>query len=295
MIRTPTVFILGAGASMPYGYPSGEKLRDKIIEGLKTKNSSIFKELVSNQGFSEDEITDFKDNFFYSGKSSIDAFLEHRTEFIDIGKLVIAISLIPNENLRRLFTSGNGRWYRYFYNRLNTSFDDFDLNKISFITFNYDRSLEQFLFTALKNSYGKTDEECASKLKGIPIIHLHGKLDDLDWETDNGRPYQANRGYGSYLKQSADKIKIIHEDISEDKSFEDAHNLLEGAEKIHFLGFGYNKTNVKRLNIPDGKLIHGTARGMSSTEKTDASQLINGIGLHSDDVYQYMRSFVQFD
>jgi len=32
MILTPTVFVLGAGASWHYGYPTGEKLVDRVIE-----------------------------------------------------------------------------------------------------------------------------------------------------------------------------------------------------------------------------------------------------------------------
>ncbi len=32
MIEQETVFILGAGASFPYGYPNGDELRKSIIE-----------------------------------------------------------------------------------------------------------------------------------------------------------------------------------------------------------------------------------------------------------------------
>lgn len=34
MINTPTVFILGAGASVPYGYPTGASLRASIIRNF---------------------------------------------------------------------------------------------------------------------------------------------------------------------------------------------------------------------------------------------------------------------
>ena len=32
MITKPTVFILGAGASKPYGYPTGDGLKDFIVD-----------------------------------------------------------------------------------------------------------------------------------------------------------------------------------------------------------------------------------------------------------------------
>jgi hypothetical protein len=37
VIRTPTLFILGAGASCPYGLPSGTKLLLQSLESLKLK------------------------------------------------------------------------------------------------------------------------------------------------------------------------------------------------------------------------------------------------------------------
>jgi hypothetical protein len=53
VITTPTTFILGAGASMPYGFPSGENLVTNVIEILrKPKFFHYF-------GFSEGEITEF--------------------------------------------------------------------------------------------------------------------------------------------------------------------------------------------------------------------------------------------
>lgn len=300
MIETPTVFILGAGASIPYGYPSGEKLRDEICYELKDPSHPYTRELLTH-GFSEKEILEFRNNFYYSGLTSIDAFLEHRTEFIDIGKLTIARSLIPHENLDDLFETGDGRWYRYFYDRINTSFEEFDKNNFSVITFNYDRSFEQFLFTALKNTYGKSDELCASKLEKIPIVHVYGNLSDLDWQSSKGRPYKSDLYYEDFLKQSADSIKIIHEDIDEIESFKEAHKLIENAKKIIFFGFSYNRINVKRLKIPptNGKRIVGTTYGLEKSEVNAARKLFNRgtdltAGSHID-ILLYLRRYFHFE
>lgn len=84
-----------------------------------------------------------------------------------------------------------GDWYQYFCDKLNTSFEEFDQNKISIITFNYDRSLEHSLFTALKNSYAKNDRDCASKLKNIPIVHVYGQLGYLPWQDHIERPIRG--------------------------------------------------------------------------------------------------------
>jgi len=38
VITSPTVFVLGAGASIPYGFPSGEKLAESIAHQLMNGN-----------------------------------------------------------------------------------------------------------------------------------------------------------------------------------------------------------------------------------------------------------------
>lgn len=299
MIDPQTVLILGAGASVPYGYPSGEKLSQNIYHELKDPTHQYGRELIKH-GFSESDILEFRNSFFYSGKSSIDAFLEHRPEFIDIGKLVIARSLIPHENIDKLFESNQGRWYKYFFNNnLNNSIDDIDKNKLGVITFNYDRSFEQFLFTALKNSSGENNSKCASKIKKIPFIHVHGNLDDLEWQSSHGRPYDSTLCEGDFLDKSAKSIKIIHEDIDEAESFKEAHKIIDKADNIYFLGFGYNKTNVERLNIIlDDKSIFGTHFGLQTAETYAAEKLFDNkinFDARDSDVFLYLRQSFYMD
>src|ERR1700693_791205 len=40
MLKTPTVFVLGAGAHFPYGMPTGKDLMSKIIDMLPTPGKS---------------------------------------------------------------------------------------------------------------------------------------------------------------------------------------------------------------------------------------------------------------
>jgi hypothetical protein len=215
-----------------------------------------------------------------SAQSSVDAFLEYRPEFVELGKAAMAVILVAHEASDRLWEFRADNWMRYLFSRLNAPFERFHEIPVSFITFNYDRSLEHFLCTALQSKYGKTEEECAAVLERIPIIHLHGRLGYLPWERGEGhRPYSAvmNR---DVMDICIKNIKVVHEDPKDgrDKDFERAHELMQNAEAIYHLGFGYGPLNLERLKVRDlgNKLTYGTGKGLTQKECADASRLVGG-------------------
>ena len=175
---------------------------------------------------------------------------------IDIGKAVIAAVLCRFETNETLF-SYKDNWLRYIYNNLNTTFDDFGENKLSVVTFNYDRTVEHFLFQSLLYTYNKRTAACTEAMRQIPIIHLHGRLGNLAWQGP------AARSYGQPLdaegfRACKEGIKIIHEDITDgrDKDFLLAKNLMQSGKGIVFMGFGYYRINMDRLGIVDFTIRH---------------------------------------
>ena len=252
MITKPTVSILGAGASYSFGYPLGKDLVDIIVKNFDPNNSENAIELFKGLGFSEEELISFRDKLRLSAAPSIDSFLEPRGDDDRyLGKLAIAYALIPFEKTDTLFYDNS--WYKTLLQKLKISFDDFEKNKISFITFNYDRSLEHFLMTAIQNQFNKTENEVAEKLKKIPLVHLYGKLGMLPLETT--KPDEYTREYTSkilphLLRRSSKSLKIIYDKLElENPEFKQAKQLLSAARRIYFLGFGYHKDNLERLKI----------------------------------------------
>jgi hypothetical protein len=154
VIRVPTTLVLGAGASAPYGPPVGAALRRMILAECGNGNS-FWMEVFKALGISLSDVAEFRDAFRRSTVPSIDAFLEHRPEFMTIGKTAIALGLIPYEHEDRIFDAATetGAWYSYLFDALRTSPDRFRGNHLSIVTFNYDRSIEYFLFNALKFTY----------------------------------------------------------------------------------------------------------------------------------------------
>jgi hypothetical protein len=204
MINKPTVFVLGAGASIPYGYPSGATLVTDIVYELSQKGL-LFK-LCRELGFSQPEISKFAETLNLSGDKSIDAFLERNPQFIKLGKIAITLKLIEKEDENTLFSSGNDKWYGDLVNELKSSSTDTFVNNVSFLTFNYDRSFDHYLFVSIMNSYEeiRSDIECVQIVNRIPIIHLHGHIGKLFWQEGNGieRPYTNSFSRLDLLKRA---------------------------------------------------------------------------------------------
>ena len=280
MINRNVVLILGAGASMPFGFPSGFELMTLIINDLNPSNSNPMLSLISHIGFKRQEVEDFRNALRQSGKKSVDAFLEHRTEFIPIGKVATACVLLPHESEERIFGRNASNWYEYFFNKLNAKFEEFDKNSVAIITFNYDRSLEYYLLTALRHSYGKSSEECSHRLGSIPIVHLYGQLGDLPLLGNDGIEF-GSRLNTDVVRKAAAGIQIIHEDVAKNPQFQRAHRLLNKAERVCFLGFGYDQTNLERLagyTPPPKQGVIGSAKGLTNRECSIIRQTLTKLG-----------------
>jgi len=271
MITTPTVLVLGAGASCPYGFPTAKQLKNRICEVFASRTTAI--RLLGDTVAPAEKFLEFREAFWKSGTASVDAFLEGRPEFLDVGKFAIAYCLIPLESETNLFTppGDSGDWYGYLLERLNPSFDEFEHNKLSIVTFNYDRSLEHYLFTSLLNWHGKSVDDCIEKFAKLPIIHVYGQLGKIPYPQRGCRQYlplgeDVEKEPGAVVGASQG-ITLLHEKESE---LREVHNLLTAAERVCFLGFSYNPLNLARLQLKGDTVIKrevfGTARHFEKSE-----------------------------
>lgn len=279
MIHARTVFVLGAGASIPYGFPTGAQLKAVICRDAAGPDTMLYS-LMRGCGFSEAELGDFCSALALSGLPSVDSFLELRQEYMEIGKVAIAAALIPLEAPERLADSSGGKdWYGYLYDHLRGRPAEFQHNLVSFLTFNYDRSLEAYLFQAFRFSYGLKDEQVAQTLGFLPIVHLYGRLGPLPWQDKTGRPY-GSQVTAEVARSCAKGIRIIREAASPPvPRMSDAFRLLKDAEVICFLGFGYSPQNLARLFLVEAhqeeQEIFGSAYGLKPAERERAEALFS--------------------
>ena len=292
MINQKVTLVLGAGASYPYGFPLGNVLMKQIIDqAIEPDHHKIgdktLPSLLEPFGFSIDYVLEFGHQLKGAMQPSVDAFLFDRPEFIDIGKLAIAVNLIRHEAMRSLqeigssneSDSGKTKWYDYLLNYFLGTREEFKSNNLSIITFNYDRSFEYFFYCTLKPRFNLTEKEAADYVKSIPIVHVYGQLGKPLFFNPAGRDYTTDVDENN-LRKSADEISLIYEKGNDDKFTENlynAHQILGETKLLIFLGFGFHKTNLERLRLQEiysGDRIVCTTYGRKPGERARDEELV---------------------
>jgi hypothetical protein len=150
---------------------------------------------------------------------------------------------------------------------------------VSFVTFNYDRSLEHFLYTYLLGNFADAvPSDVVNVIGRLPIIHVYGSLGPLPWQDADGRDYSPTIS-PEIVAAAAKGITILHQGNDDSPEFQQAQELFKKADSILLLGFGYPRENMRRLNLPFLRLrgqtvphdtrpvqIWGTAYGLTEAE-----------------------------
>lgn len=313
MINKKTVFVLGAGASCPYGYPSGAHLRKLIC--LDDGFMKDYKEYLKSDRseYKIGNVEHFRTTFNKSSIKSIDVFMANNATLVPVGKYIIAFEIFKGEErssfhekamesklwysrecddpkrdrdflLRKDFFQG-GDWYLYLYNRIiegkigSDALPDFSNGNLAFITFNYERSLEQFFYESLRNSFTEVSEDrIVQSLKQLKILHVYGQIAALKWQNPNDYVDYKPQIDESLLQRAANNIRTIYEE-KENPELIEAQKLLKQSDETFFLGFGYAPENMEVLGmpgiIPPKCLVYGTAFNLIKEEAERIESAIN--------------------
>ena len=302
LITDKTVLVLGAGASYRFGYPLGSGLKRKILTYCNVDDSvyqeirkdgpwdstasfddtvkSRLRYLWQNRGYDITHIQKFSKDFHESPLYSIDAFLENRPEFLELGKVLIAMSIFSFEDKTLLYnpkSERGGHWYQYLFNEMTASctFDCFNQNKLSIITYNYDRSFEYYFINSLIHTFGKSADESMDVFNSIPRVHLHGEVEAPPWGAGI-KPYNKDTSPGN-IDKAVEKLHIISEEAALKDSYEKAHDILSQAKQIFILGFGFDTRNLERLALKRFDVpISATRTGISDLNVSRINQRVGG-------------------
>lgn len=327
MFKAKTLFIVGAGASDEAGLPVGAELKGEIAQRINIKFGDWGTKQISGDYRIADALRELvrdttRDINPYLEDAwvichampqalSIDNFLDaHQDNFRiqQIGKLGITEAILDAERSSKLsfrfpdqqkpnLGKLEGTWYSAFFQLLTENVRKSDIESIfqniSFVTFNYDRCIQTFLFYALQNYYQITEQDAASIMSTLTVLHPFGTVGQTSWETPKGISFGAEIG-GKRLIEQSSQIKTFSERIEDEEALNRIRMQVQRAETIISLGFAFHRTNMELLRPPrsNASRIYATAYGFSGPDveqtERDWVALLNAnkrrskIGIHNN-------------
>lgn len=298
LIETPTVFIVGAGASKEAGLPIGSELTKDIARRLGVKeNTEVGQRTVDLTIAAALRIAAAGNTPIYFRAAqdisaamplapSIDNFLDaHRgnREIVTLGKIGIATSILSAERNSKLYVDTSNSyntvrfseleltWFVRLWHILSTGIDTNQVDKIfsnvSFVIFNYDRCIEQFLYYAL-NTYFKIGSNRAREVMGtLTVIHPYGQVGEI-FAPINRVAFGEDLDPQKIL-DVAKHLKTFTEQTDDSAELDMVHSIISQAEKLVFLGFAYHPINMRLLTsgrLTRARKIFGTSMGMSESD-----------------------------
>lgn len=303
MFKSRTVFVIGAGASYELGFPMGSGLKDRIADLIDfyfkhgselTRGDYLIYEALHS---SYKEAGRDANAAYRAGRAmknalplaiSIDNYLEaHSTDehARAVGKLAIVRAILEAESTTKLTTDRGrsfidfsdstlqGSWLARLIRNLTEGVkreDTEDLfHNVSFITFNYDRSLEEFLWRALQTYYGMTEQSAAELVGSHLVHHAYGSVGRLPWQSGDGpeAPYGEDVGAKTLLDLSK-RVHTFSEQIDNAQHSAMIDRLSE-ARAVVFLGFGFLEQNMQLLELQGlhaVERVYATALGFSRSD-----------------------------
>jgi hypothetical protein len=266
----PTVFVLGAGASQPYGFPLGIGLKSDVLGN----ESGILRQCLTENGYDDAKKKWFKNALRDGDHDTIDLFLERKPSLKEMGAYYIA-DVIARRERKEALRHATDNWYKILYNMLSLDSNTDTLPPIGIVTLNYDRSLEHFLSYYLDCKCRESlIEHGKSKLAKLKVIHAHGHIGRYDLV-----PYGDAATKPEWLHKAAKRIRIVPDSMEESIIFQEAVDLIGNARNVVFIGFGYNRITLERLlkkTQPDQVRLFGTGYQLGKDTQSQLEQMFYG-------------------
>jgi len=302
MIKSRTVFVLGAGASKEVRLPTGDELKSDIAKKLRTEKrnglhavsdtllQSALMHAVNDAEWGRDTLP----NYVKAAQriadampltKSIDNYIEAHEQDARVklcGKLAITNCILEAENKSLLrsssqvpdFSRVSETWFNHFFgmlseacprSKIETMFEN-----VSMVNFNYDRCVEHF-FTEAIRCYYNCDLATADACIGA-MLHVHPYGTVAPW-----REHKSYWPFGDLIRSPEDlldyakRIRTYSEQSSAPEGLSALHSAIAGAETIVFMGFAYHPMNMSLLQPADrtsaARRIYATTHGMSDADR----------------------------
>jgi len=174
---------------------------DELLDSIKTEKIDVLEPLKIKK---EDLKTILKSDEEDSKKLEN----QFRNELVNAGKTLIALFFLRSEK-KELFDNQNPEndskiWYRHIRNLIINSAKNADeikkqIQNLTIISFNYDRSLDYYLRTRLRDYYNEIKER---------VFYPYGKLAEEDWDKSDYGSFERD-GFNPYNEDELEKIRKL--------------------------------------------------------------------------------------
>ena len=268
--------ILGAGVSHDYGYPLGSGLIKDVHDLIEERAAEYSDVPVRAENLKKIGVSLRKID-----GDSIDMFMKIRPEYHAVVTGMIGDVLMRREDHGEFysFPTENHPYKLLFREMQEYGFENFRL-----ISFNYDRSLEEYFAGRLEETLkvSRVDEKLISEMEKLKIEHIHGRLPLVP-----GEPNPKNQPVARYNPDRRDWDFFTHGQKNftgfyEDKAVnETALQYIKESHRIFFLGFSFSPENMAILGYdfkknPDGKHFAGTSLGVRPIPLSKIDEMFGG-------------------
>lgn len=265
MFERETTIVLGAGACLDLGYPSGGQLLAKLrleISEPTSKLADLLYRLSDDQAL----VDRFAETIKTAEVDSVDEYLRYAEspELRQIGKAAVAWMIAGYENPAHLY-EGDSLYRDLFRILVDEINKRFDARGINFVTFNYDRALEASLTGRVHKTFPGDGENMLSTLS---VYHVYGSLGSL-----TARPYGGSR-LTDDVRQMAANLHTIGEPDFFSAEATMAMAKLHEADDVIFLGYGFHELNNEVLGLHAQRRPRGLIRSRRQILGANGQQLI---------------------
>lgn len=299
MFRARTVLVLGAGASVEVGLPTGDKLLQEIVDlthltfewsRQKSGDPDVFEALK----YSVKEDTALNAHLqaalqlresaqqALSIDNVIDALEDEKISLI--GKLGIVRAILNAEaqsshfqkknNTPNTFdiTNFSNTWYgslsKLLTEGIRRSQVETIFDNIEIVNFNYDRCLEYYLPVSLASYYGVNQDVIREAMQNLKMHRPYGVAGRLPWQKGDGPSVPFGESSPQQLPEIAKQIRTFTEQVEEGVELEAIRAAIANADRLIFLGFAFHRQNVRLMaqEMGDHAEIIATAYQVSRSD-----------------------------
>jgi hypothetical protein len=184
-----------------------------------------------------------------------------RKEIVEFGKLAIAYFILRAERRSLLLFREDGRvdvdrvaatWYAQF---MSIALSGLDLGRVTcafqnvtIINFNYDRTIEHYLYHALHQRACVTKQAAKDAIARLAVIRPYGRIGPLEWQQDGGIPFGGSDDALYEAVTAMKNIRTFTEQTEGSPVLGEIAKALEEAQLMIILGFGFHQQNMELFN-----------------------------------------------